>query len=454
MGVVAASAIGLIVIMGTTQSFVQQRISFLALEKRMARLEANKRHADGLQRFMGKDWDCLNTLKEIKLLDSSPYTAAKKGFEIAAVKDSAGTQVWSFAKDAAGELTNSAAKEKLKSFGIDKFERLEFVYETASPAAGRIVLSSKTNIPGLLEGKNPDIVWELSRVKVEARTAAADGAPADGDYVTACEAAAESAENPCGPGVNGAAHSNGGGFVASTAAADSTAYVGPDAAVCDAAQVKGAARIENTAKVYGQARVFDQAKISGSARVYGGAWVFDDSEVYGQARVFGEAKVYKAFNDYSSDRPERYGVTKIFGNARVYGNAIVSNGAQVKDKAQAAGRARIQGSIGSHPTIYGSAYVGGSAYAGDWAEVYGHARVEGETSIFQRAKVYGSSWVDASARVHGNAHVFGNAWISQSANIGGRARISGSAYVIGYICGSYSSGRVSGSERYTTCRNP
>ncbi len=66
-------------------------------------------------------------------------------------------------------------------------------------------------------------------------------------------AAAE--DTPCGPGVKGAPHSNGGGFVASTAFVAKTAFVGHQAAVC------------NGAKVYGH------AEVGGEARVGGNAWI-------------------------------------------------------------------------------------------------------------------------------------------------------------------------------------
>ena len=63
-----ASVIGLVVIMGTTQSFIQQKISLLALEKRIKQIEITRRGdplgaGGGQQKLMGKAWSCLNTLK-------------------------------------------------------------------------------------------------------------------------------------------------------------------------------------------------------------------------------------------------------------------------------------------------------------------------------------------------------------------------------------------------------
>ena len=72
-------------------------------------------------------------------------------------------------------------------------------------------------------------------------------------------AAAE--DTPCGPGVKGAPHSNGGGFVAATAFVAKTAFVGPKAAVCGYAKVWDNARISDNVEIFGT------AEISGNVRV-------------------------------------------------------------------------------------------------------------------------------------------------------------------------------------------
>ena len=58
-------------------------------------------------------------------------------------------------------------------------------------------------------------------------------------------AAAE--DTPCGPGIEGARHTNPdgseGGFVATTAVVAKTAFVGPKAKVCGKARVLGDARV-------------------------------------------------------------------------------------------------------------------------------------------------------------------------------------------------------------------
>ena len=422
----------MIVIMGTTQSFVQQRISFLALEKRIQRLEANRRSADGLQRFMGKNWDCLKTLEKKKLSGSAGD--AKRSFEIAAVKESGGSNVWDFAKNAAGELTAAATKERLKGLGVDKFEKLEFVYESASPAAGRIVLTSKTNIPGLLEGKNPDIVWKLSGITVEDKTAAEAAAESltegAGDYVTACASEAMAAKGPCGGGVAGAFHINPngskGGFVAATATVESTAFIGPNAAVCDTAQVRDTARVYDNAKVYGEARVYGKARVYGNAQVYDKGQVSDNAWVFGFARVFWKARVYK--------------------KARVYGSAEISGEAWVKDNARVYenGRVYSKSQVREHGEVYGEAQVYGEARVYGSARIYGSARTRDDGKIFGNARVYGNALVYETAKVYGAVKVFGGARIGELARALGDAELSGDAGVFGtHVCrGKHSSGRI------------
>ncbi|MDH5232993.1 MAG: DUF6055 domain-containing protein [Gammaproteobacteria bacterium] len=97
--------------------------------------------------------------------------------------------------------------------------------------------------------------------------------------------------------VAGAAHTNGGGFVASTASVDSTAYVGPDARVLDNAQVLGNARIEGRAIIKDSAIVQDNAVVSsnaiiaGTAQVTAWATVRDNANLISNATANGESKV-------------------------------------------------------------------------------------------------------------------------------------------------------------------
>ena len=95
----------------------------------------------------------------------------------------------------------------------------------------------------------------------------------------------------CGPGIYGATHPNGGGYVAATAFVAKTAFVGPDAAVCGMARVTGHARIFGSAMVLQKARVWGHAKVSGNAMIAGHALVSGHAQVKGKARISGTARV-------------------------------------------------------------------------------------------------------------------------------------------------------------------
>jgi len=84
--------------------------------------------------------------------------------------------------------------------------------------------------------------------------------------------------------VSGAAHPNGGGFVADTATVAATAYVGPDARVVGQSTVSGYARIEDHAIVE-DATVQDSAILSDFALVQGQSVVKDHARVRDFGRV-------------------------------------------------------------------------------------------------------------------------------------------------------------------------
>jgi hypothetical protein len=79
----------------------------------------------------------------------------------------------------------------------------------------------------------------------------------------------------------GKRHPNGGGWVQSTARADDTAYVGPNAMVLDRAQVLGSASIEDFAVVRDSARVEDHARVFGASNIRG-----NDTVIGGYARAW------------------------------------------------------------------------------------------------------------------------------------------------------------------------
>ncbi len=92
------------------------------------------------------------------------------------------------------------------------------------------------------------------------------------------------------PTVAGAPHPNGGGFVADSAEAAASAYVGPNARVLGTSKVEGSARIEDCAVVR-DATVRDHATVSGHALVSDGAVVQDFAKVRDCGRVMRRAIV-------------------------------------------------------------------------------------------------------------------------------------------------------------------
>ncbi|MFC1805423.1 DUF6055 domain-containing protein [Planctomycetota bacterium] len=89
------------------------------------------------------------------------------------------------------------------------------------------------------------------------------------------------------PNVPGSRHPNGGGFVAKTATAEPTAYIGPKAQVLERAKVLGQARIEDFAVVRGKAVVRDRAVVSGHALVERDAVIRDRAKVRDFAKASG-----------------------------------------------------------------------------------------------------------------------------------------------------------------------
>jgi hypothetical protein len=138
------------------------------------------------------------------------------------------------------------------------------------------------------------------------------------------------------PTERGAAHKNGGGFVASTARVDATAYVGPNAQVLGESQVLGNARIEDHA-VVSDSTVRDNAIVSGHARIERGSTVRDNAKVRDWGKVSGNSTVkdHAKVLEHATSRGELCGgLATIKGIARsngsVSGNAMV-DGAYSKD---------------------------------------------------------------------------------------------------------------------------
>ena len=195
----------------------------------------------------------------------------------------------------------------------------------------------------------------------------------------------------------GAPHSNGEGFVASTATADDTAYVGPEARVCGYAEVKGNSRIEGRALISGDAHIRDRARVSNNAWVSGG-------EVYGHARIRENSRVS--------------------GTAKVYGNAIVCNdssvrGGEVYDNAKLCGKVRVLGG-----KVYDNAVISCNAKVSGNAQVYGNAVVTTNSHIYGKAHVYDDAQISGNAQVYGDAHV-------HSVNCTSGTKVFGDAHIFG-----------------------
>lgn len=118
----------------------------------------------------------------------------------------------------------------------------------------------------------------------------------------------------------GSYHSNGGGFVASTATVDASVYVGPNA------KVTGYATVTGNAVIDGYATVTDSAKVSGNAVVTGHAVVAESATIKDNAIV----------GDY----------------AGVMGNAVISENARVLES----------GLVYNNYTVSGNATVKGVAF--------------------------------------------------------------------------------------------
>jgi len=88
-------------------------------------------------------------------------------------------------------------------------------------------------------------------------------------------------------------HANGGGWKATSASVDASAYVGPNAQVLDTAQVRGNARVEDYGVVRNAAQVRDNAVVSGHGMVYENAQVYGNAKVRDWAMLFGSTKLYE-----------------------------------------------------------------------------------------------------------------------------------------------------------------
>jgi len=151
-------------------------------------------------------------------------------------------------------------------------------------------------------------------------------------------------------------HANGGGWKASSATVDATAYLGPNAQVLGAAQVRGSARVDDYAVVKDSAQVRDNAVVSGhamveaNAQVYGNAKVRDWGHVFGFAEIYESARVIEHGNCGDGNATTH---TKVYGNAVIKGTTYVYdtstfNGGLIMEGDSANGNGTTPSSSGVH----------------------------------------------------------------------------------------------------------
>ncbi len=133
----------------------------------------------------------------------------------------------------------------------------------------------------------------------------------------------------------GSYHSNGGGFVASTAKVDPTVYVGKNARVLGYSTVSGNAVIDGYATVTGNANISDNAVITGHAVVAERATVKDNAIIGDYAGVMGNAVI--------SDNARVLESGLVYDNYKVSGNATVKGIAFCMVKGEASGQAMPDG---------------------------------------------------------------------------------------------------------------
>lgn len=217
--------------------------------------------------------------------------------------------------------------------GVDNTEtpRYSTLYSSATGTATFSLLPSDSAIYFVVTGA-PDVhhnyPWEPGYTKVFRYP-----------YTLTCEGAVPAGHKPGynrnADNIAGSAHTNGGGWVASTASVDASAYVGPNAQVLGQASVLNDARIEDFAIVTDNAVIRNTATVRDQAIVGGNSVVSHEAIVEKSARVYFESRI--------SDK------------AVATGSALLYN-TTLRDNAVAKDLARL-----NNTTISGTAIIGGDA---------------------------------------------------------------------------------------------
>ena len=351
-----ASAIGLIIIYGTTSFMVQMKHQFSSLEKDVRRLHAQS----FFNNIISSPFACRNTLSGHWLPPAATGTT-KRRTALRRLKNSRNEEVLFFGSD--GWSPDERTKRKLKELGLDDFSRMEFVYDNSRPSQGEIHVYTHPDKGVFRE----PLKFTLSDVTVS------------GDFVTSCNGSS----NPCGPEVAGRAHQRGGGFKAATATVHSNVHVGPNAGVCDTAHLSGNVEVKNFAIVSGNARIAGQTVIKDSASVRGGT--LRGGTISGNSSLKNvRAANNVTLNVYESARVEGITVSRggifnktvtIRGEAQVIGQTVqlytpvtisggVVSGGNIGGGAQISGGKISGGTIGTLSSDYGGVAVSGGEISG------------------------------------------------------------------------------------------
>ncbi len=194
----------------------------------------------------------------------------------------------------------------------------------------------------------------------------------------------------------GAAHPNGGGWVANTAWVAATAYVGPNAKVLGTATVSDSARIEDFAIVKGSAKVYGNAKVRENAMVFSNASVYQNGIVAGCARVLNNSQVYG--NAFVTDNAYLVS-TKIYGDAIACGNLWQrDNTHEIGGTCVAGGDAEYMGFLATGDAVTGPEVAGTFL---QWPENANNKRTRkdlaGNLTVTQLANLRGS-WSNIRTR--------------------------------------------------------
>lgn len=113
-----------------------------------------------------------------------------------------------------------------------------------------------------------------------------------------------------------------GGFVADTARASGSVYIGPNALVLDKASVSGDVQLYNNSCISGNAQVSGNVMVYGNGQISGNAEISGHIVVLDNACITGDAKISNKAG--ASPQVHIFGPTCISGKSGVSGTSILS----------------------------------------------------------------------------------------------------------------------------------